>query len=96
MAEKLIEEKDNQETASIDLSDLIPNEETALLSFVQNLPSYGEDTAFGGAADFLEDIADKTTLGGQAIVACLRQGRNVQTLDQTGISTDIYITPAQS
>jgi hypothetical protein len=96
MAEKLIEERNNQETASIDLDDLIPNEETAILSFVQNLPSYGEDTSFGGAADFLEDIADKNTLGGQAIVACLRQGRNVQTLDRTGISTDVYITPAQS
>lgn len=95
MAQKIIEESNNQEAASIDFNDLIPNEETALLTFVQNLPSYGEDISFGGAADFLEDIANKNTLGGQAIVACLRQGRNIQALDRSGIANDIYITPAQ-
>lgn len=92
MAEKLVEESNNQSAASIDLDDLIPNDETALLSFVQNLPTYGKDTVFGGAADFLEDIANKTTLGGQAIVACLRQGRNIGVLDQAGIGNDIHIT----
>lgn len=69
MAEKLLEESNNQEAASIDLSDLIPNDKTAVLNFIQNLPSYGEDTAFGGTADFLEAVANKNTLGGQAIVA---------------------------
>jgi hypothetical protein len=91
MAQKLIDESNNQAAASIDLDDLIPNEETAILSFVQNLPNYGEDTSFGGSGEFLEDIANKNTLGGQAIVACLRQGRNVQALDRAGIGNDIYI-----
>jgi hypothetical protein len=45
-------------------------------AFVQNLPYYGLLTANGDAAEFLENIADTTTLGGQAIVGAMREGRN--------------------
>ena len=49
---------------------------TNVYSFVQNLPRYGLLTASGDAAEFLENIADTTTLGGQAIVGVMREGRN--------------------
>lgn len=91
MAEKLINESNNLATASIVIPDLIPDQRSAILGFVQNLPTYGQDTIQGGAAEFLDQVADMTTIGGQAIVGALRQGRNVAVLDTAGVDTDIEI-----
>jgi len=97
MASKLISEHNNQIAASINFNNLIPNEKTAVLSFIQNLPNYGTDTTIDGSAEFLEGIADKNTLGGQAIIGSLRQGRNVAVLNAAGIgyNIDIPATPNQ-
>jgi hypothetical protein len=91
MAEKLINESNNLATASIVIPDLIPNQRSAILGFVQNLPTYGLDTIQGGAAEFLDHVADMTTIGGQAIIGALRQGRNVGVLDTAGVGNDIEI-----
>jgi hypothetical protein len=45
-------------------------------SFSQNLPYYGLLTASGDAVEFLQNLADTTVLGGQAIVGAMREGRN--------------------
>jgi hypothetical protein len=45
-------------------------------SFAQNLPYYGLLTASGDAVEFLQNLADTTVLGGQAIVGAMREGRN--------------------
>lgn len=55
---------------------LPPGDKNNVYAFVQNLPYYGLLTANGDAAEFLENIADTTTLGGQAIVGSMREGRN--------------------
>jgi len=55
---------------------LQPGDKNSVYAFVQNLPYYGLLTAAGDAAEFLENIADTTTLGGQAIVGAMREGRN--------------------
>ena len=55
---------------------LQPGDKNSVYAFVQNLPYYGLLTANGDAAEFLENIADTTTLGGQAIVGAMREGRN--------------------
>jgi hypothetical protein len=39
----------------------------------------------GDAAEFLENIADTTTLGGQAIVGVMREGRNNARLSTAGL-----------
>ena len=62
--------------AGTDYFNLQPGITTNVYSFVQNLPGYGLLTANGDAAEFLENIADTTTLGGQAIVGVMREGRN--------------------
>jgi hypothetical protein len=62
--------------AGTDYFNLPPGITTNVYSFVQNLPGYGLLTANGDAAEFLENIADTTTLGGQAIVGVMREGRN--------------------
>jgi hypothetical protein len=55
---------------------LQPGDKNSVYALVQNLPYYGLLTAAGDAAEFLENIADTTTLGGQAIVGAMREGRN--------------------
>ena len=91
MAQKLISENNNLREASIEIDELIPNQKSAVLSFVQNLPNYGLDTTANGTSVFLEQVANPDTLGGQAIIATLRQGRNVAALDAAGIGNDINI-----
>jgi hypothetical protein len=60
----------------IDYFNLQAGAKNSINAFVQNLPGYGNLTANGDAAEFLENIADTTTLGGQAIVGAMREGRN--------------------
>jgi hypothetical protein len=48
----------------------------SVYSFSQNLPYYGLLTASGDAVEFLQNLADTTVLGGQAIVGAMREGRN--------------------
>jgi hypothetical protein len=62
--------------AGIDYFNLQSGDKNSVYSFSQNLPYYGLLTANGDAAEFLENIADTTTLGGQSIVGAMREGRN--------------------
>ena len=48
----------------------------SVYGFSQNLPYYGLLTASGDAVEFLQNLADTTVLGGQAIVGAMREGRN--------------------
>jgi hypothetical protein len=67
------------------------------MSFVQTLPSYGINTEKNGPSQFLETVADLNTQGGQAIVACLREGRNIAVLNAVniGVDTNIPATPTE-
>jgi hypothetical protein len=71
--------------AGIDYFLLQPGDKNSVYSLVQNLPNYGLLTASGDAAEFLENIADTTTLGGQAIVGVMREGRNNARLSTAGL-----------
>ena len=71
--------------AGIDYFLLQPGDKNSVYAFVQNLPYYGLLTANGDAAEFLENIADTTILGGQAIVGAMREGRNNARLSVTSL-----------
>jgi hypothetical protein len=91
MANKLISENNNLKAASIVIADLIPGQRDVALGFAQNLPSYGTDTKENGTAQYLDQVANRSTLGGQAMVGALRQGRNVAVLDTAGIANNLEI-----
>jgi hypothetical protein len=93
MAVQINSEKSIQTQAGVSFANLTPNSTSSIFSFVFSLPSYGQDTTVGGTAQFLEAVADTTTIGGQAIIATLRQGQS--TLSSTGIkpSTNIPSNP---
>jgi hypothetical protein len=71
--------------AGIDYFNLQSGDKNSGYALVQNLPYYGLLTANGDAAEFLENIANTTTLGGQAIVGAMREGRNNARLSTTGL-----------
>jgi hypothetical protein len=91
MAAKLVSENTNLALASIDIPNLGTSGRGPVMSFVQSLPGYGTNTEADGPAQFIETVADLATQGGQAIVACLREGRNLLVLNGVGIGQDTAI-----
>ena len=96
MAARLSSEKAYQTQAAIDYFNLQPGEKTSVLALVQNLNSYGPQTDAGGPNNFLTQVADTTTLTGQAMVGSLRQAQNQVRLDAAGISTAALAIPADA
>lgn len=91
MAQKIISETDNLTLATIDIAELTTDDRSPVMSFVESLPEYGVNKEENGPTWFLEQVADLTTLGGQAIVACLREGQNLAILNNVGIGVDTSI-----
>lgn len=91
MGAKLVSENTNLALASIDIPNLDASGRGPIMSFVQSLPGYGTNTEADGPAQFIETVADLATQGGQAIVACLREGRNLLVLNGVGIGQDTAI-----
>lgn len=65
----------------------LPHSRQDALQFAQQLPRWGNQTTIGGAGQILEGIADRSNRGGQAMIAAMREGRNVQRLESVGVST---------
>lgn len=91
MAQKIISETDNLTLATINIAELNTNDRSPVMSFVESLPEYGVNKEQNGPTWFLEQVADLNTLGGQAIVACLREGQNLVILNNVGIGVDTNI-----
>lgn len=92
MAIKLLSENSALNDAGIDIGNL-----TAIsgpsLSFAQTLLSYSDQIQQDGPAWFLEQVADTTTQGGQALVACMREGRNQVVLNTVNIISADIVEP---
>jgi hypothetical protein len=88
MASILSQELTYQTNGGIDYFSLQANEQTSIMAFVQQLPQYGLDRIAGGACEFLEQVADTSILGGQAIVGSMREGQNNQRLVGAQLSQD--------
>lgn len=92
-------EQDIQHRAGLDFgnyfANLQANSQTAIFSFAQSLPNYGQNIEKQGAAQFLETIANISTEGGQAIVATMRQGRTQSAINAAGVlsAADVPLIP---
>jgi hypothetical protein len=80
----------NLALAQVDFANLQPNLQPTGL--VYGLTDYGLDTTEGGAAFFMESIAQTSTIGGQAIISTMREARNQIRLSGAGIETDIIVS----
>jgi hypothetical protein len=94
MANQITLEQTQLARAQIVFANLPANDKSSIYGLIFNLPSLGLGTQIGGTAQFIEDVADISTFTGQAVVACLREGRNQQALSGTGILTSSNI-PAE-
>jgi hypothetical protein len=81
MADVLSQELAYQTAAGIDYTELQGNNQSSIYSFAQSLPGYGIQTEACGPAYFLNQVADTSVIGGQAIIGVMREGVNNQRLD---------------
>ena len=79
-------------TASgIDYGNLQANLKSIVPSFVDSLHDYGLQIATGEANDYLMAVANVSNQTGQAIVGCLREGRNLELLNNSGVGVNSEI-----
>ena len=81
-----------QTASNLVWADLVANSQTSIMGFVSSLPTYGQDTGTGGMSQYIEALADKTTLTGQAIIGVLRQGQTAAALKAAGIGTSLHVS----
>lgn len=93
IANVLSTEKTYQTYAGIDYTNLQAGERVSTMSFVQQLPIYGTQTDACGPAYFLEQVANTSILGGQAMVGSLREGKNNQCLGEARLNLDTTPNP---
>ena len=90
MARQLKREKETWSKVGIDPENTLAGTEQPIMQFVTNIHDYGNDTTLGGKAWIFEQLAVKTTRGGQAIIGAMREGRNIQRLADAGIPTSLF------
>jgi len=88
MASDLSQELSYQTAAGINYTELQGNNQSSIYSFAFSLPGYGNQTEACGPAYFLNQVADTSILGGQAIVGVMREGQNTVRLDAGLIGLD--------
>jgi hypothetical protein len=91
MAAQVSQEDTLQALIKLNYADLTANDKNSIYGFIYNLPTYGLQTEEGGVAWFLEAMSNLSTQGGQAIIACLREGKNQTALNNSGIFTNTKI-----
>jgi len=84
MVAEIARETANQKLAQIDLTNTTPMDQSLILAWVQGLHDYALDTNTNA---LLTNVANTSTLGGQCVIASLREGVNIDTLENdAGVS----------
>lgn len=91
MTDQLTYESNNLTKAGVEFGDLVANSTSSLLSIGTNLHEIGTDIAPNGQNEFFTAIADTSNIYGQAVIASLREGRNIAALNDAGIALDTQI-----
>ena len=93
-AEQMALENENQIRASMSYAAREVNVPQITMAIASELHSIATDTEVGGAAYFFEQTADLTSLYGQAIVSAMREGRNIDRLNEVNILLDTQLSDA--
>lgn len=78
---------DNLSLAEIDINNLTANDRSSAMIFAELTHQWGVDQEPGGPNQMLELMAQTGNVSGQALIASLREGRNIKALGDAGIST---------
>lgn len=89
VCEDLERQTRNLELAQVDFNNLTANSSSSVMSFTASLHAYAVDAE---AENTLADLANMTTLSGQSVLASLREGRNIQALQQAGVQLDTQLS----
>lgn len=81
----------NRQRIDLNVEDIRPSNNAAI-SFAQSLPEIGTQTEFGGPAMWMERVINADSLGGQSVIAAMREGRNAKRLSQAGLQQDAPIS----
>jgi len=91
MGDQWLTEQRLQSQAGINFANLQSNSQSSIFSFITNLPSYGQNSAVGESNWYLTSVANVSNFYGQSVVACLQQGSNQVSLQNSGILTTYNI-----
>ena len=80
----------NRERIDLDIP-TVPASDITAINLGQSLPEIGKDTSFGGPAMFMERVVNFNSLGGQATIAAMREGRNLERITEAGVQQDAPI-----
>lgn len=83
----LQKEQDARSLALPGIEDLTSNN-LDVISFTQSIDLYSQETEIKGMAVVLENICDRSTIGGNNIIAAMREARNARRLGLTGAEQD--------
>lgn len=88
ICERLQQQKTNLDLALIDFNNLAANSQTSSMAFTASLHNYALDFQVD---TLLSSLANLASLSGQSVVASLREGRNLASLQNAGIRLDTQI-----
>lgn len=101
MANQLVINQNNLVLAGVDVANvvtgdfananIVANQQSASLSLASRLHDIGLDVSEGGAAQFFEQVANIQNVTGQAVIASMREGRNIAVLNAVGITLDTQL-----
>ena len=89
ISDQLLDETNYQNNGGLSYGSYQASNQPSVTAFVMNLPRYGTMTEPYDEAYFLNQVADLSTLGGQAIVGSMREGVNATLLSAAGLGVDI-------
>lgn len=78
-------------SAAISNANFIPNSTSAALGLASQIHEIGRGVEEGGPAQFFEQIANVDGTAGQAVIAGMREGRNIALLNAVGINLDTQV-----
>jgi len=87
----LTTQRSSQVEAYIDYGNLQANSKSASMNFTTSLHTYGQDTKPEGASEYIQAIANTSSLSGQCVVAALKEGLNIKNLQDSGIQLDTQL-----
>lgn len=102
IANQLLLNQNNLIAAGIDIGNIVigdwansniqSNQQTAALMLGIQLHSIGQDVEEGGAAQFFEQVANLNSVSGQAVIASMREGRNIALFNGAGLGIDAQLS----
>lgn len=102
MANQLLLNQDNLVAAEVNIANIVlgdwpnsniqSNQQTGALILGIQLHSIGQDIEQGGAAQFFEQVANLNSVSGQAVIASMREGRNIALFSSAGLAIDAQLS----